>query len=251
MQTVNQIIEREQSIIKRFFNWSSFDIPSLPEWVNDEIIAHWQKFNFDLHYLPKISLERDMNLPLWKHKPDKIFYEKMMQGKISPESKNLFGKWILIDARDKPKKMNRWINSNDERFLKKIGFNLREGLRKKNKQPYQDEYLTEILNNQGFASRFCLSIDDIKKILPFILNILKINSNQIIRLPRFIEYNYLGNVFYPQWASTNTWEWFEDKFEQKQNLAGGWKSLGSLGWDPSTFWSTILSFRPLIEILTK
>ena len=251
MQKIYQIIKKEQNIIRRFSNWSSFDIPSLPGWVDDEIIARWQKFNFDLHYLPKISLERDMNLPLWKHKPDKIFYKKIAQGKISAESKNLQGKWILIDARDKPKKMNRWINSNDVKILEKIGLNPRKWLQKKNKQLYQNEYLVKILDNQGFFSRFCLSVGDIKGILPFVLDILGIDSDQIIRLPRFIEYNYLGNVFYPQWATTKTWEWFEDKFEQNQNLAGGWKSVGSLGWDPSIFWSTILSFRPLIEISAK
>lgn len=250
MQRIDQIVKKEQAIIKEFFNWSSFEIPNLPKWVDDEIIAHWQNLNFDLHYLPKVSLERDMNLSLWKDKPDKIFYKKIKQGKIAIDSNSLPGKWILIDARNKPKKLNYWINSNNVWFLEKMGFNSRKYLKKKNKQLYQNEYLIKILNNQGFYSRFCLSINDIKKILPFILDILKINSKQIIRLPRFIEYNYLGNLFYPQWASTKTWEWFEDKFEQKQNLAGGWKSVGSLGWDPSAFWSTILSFRPIIEIST-
>lgn len=251
MQTTNQIINKEQDIIKKFFNWSSFVIPDLPEWVDDKIIAHWQKLNFDLHYLPKISLERDMNLSLWKDKPDDVFYKNIKQGKIAMDSKDLQGKWTLIDARDKPKKQVRWINSNNVRFLEKIGFNPKEHLKKKNRQLYQNEYLNEILNAQGFVSRFCLSVGDIKKILPFVLDILKINSKQIIRLPRFIEYNYLGNAFYPQWATTKTWEWFEDKFEQNQNLAGGWKSVGSLGWDPPMFWSTILGFRPIIEISTR
>jgi len=251
MQRKHKIIDKEQDIIKKFFHWSSFEIPNLPKWVDDEIIAHWQKFSFDLHYLPRISLEQNMDLLLWKDKPDEIFYKNIERGKIATDSKNLQGKWVLIDARDKPKKLNRWISFSDVWLLEKMGFNPRKHLKKKNKQLYQNEYLTKILNAQGFASRFCLSINDIKKILPFILDILKINSNQIIRLPRFIEYNYLGNVFYPQWATTKTWEWFEDKFEQKQNLAGGWKSVGSLGWDPPTFWSTILSFRPIIEISTK
>ncbi len=251
MQRLNQIAAKEQEIIKGFFNWSSFVIPCLPEWVNDEIIEHWLTLNFDLHYLPKVSLEQDMNLSLWKDKPDDVFYEKIKKGKIAMDSKDLQGKWVLIDARDKPKKLNRWISSSDVWFLEKMGFNFRKCLKKKNKQLYQNEYLTKILNAQGFVTRFCLSINDIKKILPFILSILKIDSSHIIRLPRFIEYNYLGNVFYPQWATTKTWEWFEDKFEQKQNLAGGWKSVGSLGWDPPTFWSTILSFRPVIEISTK
>jgi len=82
----------------------------------------------------------------------------------------------------------------------------------------------------------------------FIPNFLKLPANAGVRLPTFMEYSYLGNIFYKQWATTSTWEWFEDKFKDRQNLAGGSDSLGCCGGDPLDFWSTILSFRPLVEL---
>ena len=80
-----------------------------------------------------------------------------------------------------------------------------------------------------------------------ILQILKIENHKI-RLPYFIEYNYLANTFYKQWALTQTWEWLEDIFNKKQHLATGSKSVGIIGWDHKNFYSTILGFRPVIEL---
>ena len=69
-----------------------------------------------------------------------------------------------------------------------------------------------------------------------------------MRLPRFIEWNFLGNLFYRQWEKTETWEWFVDRLNTGECLSGGSNSLGILGWDPPDYWSTILGFRILIEV---
>lgn len=236
---MQSIIQKEQEAISEFFETNKIQVPALPNWIDNKIIKHWQKLIFNLHYLPKISLEQSLDLPLWQDKPSKYFYQKIQQGSLAKDAKRLHGKWILIDGRDKPMKKNWWIRSCDVKFLEILGLNPKEYFRKKNKQFYQEEYLKN--------PRFCLSIYDIEKLKPYILKILKI-KNKKIRLPYFIEYNYLGNAFYKQWVKTETWEWFEDKIEQKQNLAGGCKSVGCIGWEPQEFWSTILSFRPIIEL---
>jgi len=184
---------------------------------------------------------------LWQDKPNKYFYQKIEQGKLNKTAKALPGKWILIDARDKPPKQRFWLRSKELRLLEKLGFKPKNYLKKSKKQLYQQEYLVSVLRQNGFGSRFCLSIYDIEKLKSYILKILEI-KNKKVRLPYFIEYNYLGNAFYKQLAKTQTWEWFEDKFEQKQNLAGGSGSIGCFGWEPPDFWSTILSFRPVIEL---
>lgn len=254
MRTLDLIKEREEKIIRAFLSVENFEIPPLPNYLNNEVIQYWRRLNFNLHYIPKITLKQDLNLPLWKDRPHKIFYKKIQEGKISPEAVNLFGQWILIDSRNKPKKNRPWINSENIRILKKVGINLEKYLKQKNTQIHENEYLRTILNKHGFNSRFCLSINDINKIKPFILDILKIpacrqaGKIKTIRLPYFIEYNYLGNAIYKQWATTKTWEWFEDVFDCNQHLAGGYNSVGAIGWDPVNYWSTILTFRPVITL---
>jgi len=248
MQSIDLILERENKIISNFLNLKSFDLLPLPNWIDDKIVKYWDDLFFNIHYLPKISLDKQLILPLWLDRPNKHFYRKIEEGKLKAESKELPGKWILIDARNKPPKRMPWITCNDVRFLMKLGFNPKNYLKKKSKQQFENEYLGEILKQKGFGSRFCLSINEINELKPFILEILKIDKNKKVRLPYFIEYNYLGNVFYKQWATTKTWEWFEDKFNNSQNLAGGSGSVGCIGWEPPEFWSTILTFRPVIEL---
>jgi len=247
MAEKQKVFIREQEIINRFFETDRIQVPALPNWIDNKIIKHWQKLIFDLHYLPKVSLEQNLNLPLWHDKPNKYFYQKIEQGQLNQQAKKLPGKWILIDARDKPAKQRPWLRSKELWFLEKLGLKPRNYLRKSSKQLHQQEYLSPVLKQNGFGSRFCLSIYDIEILKPCILKILKI-KNKKVRLPYFIEYNYLGNAFYKQWAKTQTWEWFEDKFEQNQNLAGGSGSVCCIGWEPPDFWSTILSFRPVVEL---
>jgi len=243
----NLIKEREEKTIQKFLSIENFKIPYLPNYLNKEIVKYWEQLNFNIHYLPKIVLKQNMDFPQWKNKLPKIFYKKIGDGKIDSKAINLSGQWILIDSRDKPEKKTSWITSENVRILKRFGINIEKYLKQKNTQIHKDEYLSPVLKKQGFKSRFCLSINDINKLKPFILNLLKLN-NKIIRLPYFIEYNYLGNAIYKQWATTKTWEWFEDIYDHNQHLAGGYNSVSAIGWDPIDYWSTILTFRPIIVL---
>ena len=247
MNIINQIIQREQKAINHFFNTKKISAPTLPSWIDSALIQHWHKLLFNLHYLPPVALEENLTLHLWQDRPNKYFYKKIKQGMLNVKAKFLPGKWILIDSRDKPAKKICWITSMDTWVLKRIGFKPKNYFKKKNKQIYEQEYLTNLLKQKGFGSRFCLSINDIHTLKPFILDLLKI-QNKTIRLPYFMEYNYLGNNFYPNWAKTKTWEWFEDKFDKNQHLAGGSETVGCIGWEPPDFWSTILTFRPVVEV---
>lgn len=248
MLSKKEILNNERVIIENFFNKKFVDIPNLPDWITDELIKFWNENFFHVHYVPPFSLDENLKLPLWQDKPSKIFYKKIREGKLKNEAKILSGKWLLIDGRDKPKKRVPWIRSNDVRFLEKMGFNLKNRLKKWHKQLHQNEYLIKILQEKGFGSRFCLTIHEINDLKPFILNFLKIEQSKIIRLPFFAEYNYFGNAIYKQWRTTETWEWFEDKFDDGQHLVGGSRNVGCIGWEPPEFWSTILTFRPVIEL---
>ncbi len=246
MNIKEKIIFREKKILKQFFN-NCFDIPSLPNWINKKKINFWNKNNFNLHYLPKISLKKKLNLRSWKDKPSNFLYKKIKEGTIKKEAINLPGKWLLIDSRDKPKKRVLWIQSKEVDFLKKFNLNPKKFFEKWSKQQYYNDFLMPVLKEKGNNSRFCLTIYEIKKLNSFITDFLKV-KNKKIRLPYFIEYNYLGNAIYNQWKKTKTWEWLEDKLKNGQHLASGYQSTGIIGFDPPNFWSTILSFRPVIEI---
>lgn len=242
----NEILKREKAAIAGFFE-KDILVPKIPKWINDGIIQFWEKNLFDLHYLPDISLTENRDLSLWQDRPSKTFYQKIKEGKLSKKSSNLGGKWILIDSRDKPAKKVPWITSKDISFLKIFGLTPALYLKRMGKQQFNKEYLLDELSEIDCGSRFCLTINNIENLKPAILRFLNING-KVVRLPRFIEYNYLGNVYYPQWETTETWEWFEDIYDKDQHLAGGSKSAGIIGWEPDNFWSTILTFRPLIEV---
>src|SRR6056297_2590273 len=173
MLNKNKVIKKEKNILNNFFNDRIKNIPALPGWITNNLIQYWNKNIFHIHYLPKISLDKNLNLPLWKDKPNKVFYKKIREKKLKKQAKNLPGKWILIDARDKPLKKVVWIQSKEIWFLKKIGLNPKEYFKKWEKQLHQNEYLIKILKRKGFGSRFCLTIPEIDHLKPFILKFLK------------------------------------------------------------------------------
>ena len=248
MLNKKELLNKERKTLENFFNTNFRDIPSLPDWVTDELLQYWNENIFHVHYVPKISLNENLDLPLWKDKPSKTFYKKIQEGRLKKEAKILSDKWLLIDGRNKPIKKVLWIRINDVWILQKMRFKPKDYLKKWSKQLHQQEYLTNILKEKGFGSRFCLTIHEINDLKSFILKSLKIDSQKNIRLPFFTEYNYFGNAIYRQWQTTETWEWFEDVLDDGQHLAGGSKNVGCIGWEPPEFWSTILTFRPVVEL---
>ncbi|MFH0780301.1 MAG: hypothetical protein V1928_05655 [Parcubacteria group bacterium] len=241
--TINDIIKQEQESINLFFNTEKIIVPPLPEWITEKHVERWQSLFFDLHFLPRVEMKEDLNLEKWKDRPEKVFYDKVEDRKITAAAVFLPGKWVLVDSRNKPERKRLWINKNEAKLLRIFGVDFK----KSEKQQYDNDYLKEILHNEGFGSRFCLNINDIDKLKPFAADILQV-KNGIVRLPRFIEWNYMANAFYPQWATTKTWEWFEDKYGNDCHLAGGHLSSGVIGWDPENYWSTILGFRFIVEM---
>jgi len=121
MLNKNDILNKERGTLENFFSTKFVDIPSLPDWITDDLIQYWNENIFHVHYVPKISLDENLDLPLWKNKPSKIFYKKIREGKLRNEAKILSGKWLLIDGRDKPTKKVPWIRINDIWVLQKMG----------------------------------------------------------------------------------------------------------------------------------
>ncbi|MFN3301868.1 MAG: hypothetical protein ACK413_02495 [Patescibacteria group bacterium] len=241
-------LKKEEEILSNFFG-KKINLP-WPKF-SSEIFLKFSQLGFDLHFLPKIELSEEKNFPGWKEKPKKNFFNLIKEGKLPADAASLFGNWIFIDARQKPQKNNWWITKDDILviILRKIfHFDFKKHYQKNNRQLYENDFLLPILKENGFSSRFSLSWREIEEsIKPEAAKLLKIPLEKI-RLPRFIEWNFLGNAFYPQWGKTSTWEWFDDRLTTGECLSGGYQSLNILGWDSPDYWSSILGFRFLIEI---
>jgi hypothetical protein len=76
-----------------------------------------------------------------------------------------------------------------------------------------------------------------------------------VRLPRIVEFCFLSNCFYPQWYQGNTWEWFEDIVQIRNNrecLFGGKFSFANMSSAVYTNWpearSDRIGFRPMVVL---
>lgn len=237
---------REEKALNDFFG-QEIKVPSCP--FPQKNLEKWMNFGFEPHFLPRIRLSSKENFPGWQKKPQVIFYQKIEQGKISKESLELGGEWILIESRSKPEKIVPWVYSSGflPRTMELIGFKSQDYFKKWSKQQYKNDFLLPILKEYRWQSRYACSFKDIEKFKPRIAEMLGLKKEQL-RLPYFIEYNFLANNFYSNWQETSTWEWLEDKFDEHSHLCSGSNSFQLVAWDKDDYWSTILGFRLLIRL---
>ena len=86
-----------------------------------------------------------------------------------------------------------------------------------------------IVEFKHFSSRFNITWNDLRKSAFQVAVSEAIGVHwSMLRLPKAIEWNFLGNAFYPQWGQTETWEWFDDAFETVCCLRGGSFANGGL-----------------------
>jgi len=230
------LVGRESEKLREFFGYN-IEVPPLPDEITPEKYEQWKELGFELHYLPEEDLTKGRDLPGWKKKPNEWFFNQISEGKLSPDSTKLAGSWILIDNRAKPQYDDgEQIYENDDQIGSALGKLRQQGL---------------IENYKKTNSRFNISWDElnkteVKEALAEILNI----DPQNLRLPRAVEWNYLGNAFYERWGETNTWEWFEDEYDKGQSrLHGGFSDDGGLSdvsWRSPGVRRGGRGFRPLV-----
>ncbi len=230
-----ELLDRETESLRNFFGYD-IEVPSLPEEVTAERYEKWKEMGFELHYLPAEEMKKDRELPGWKKKPGDWFYEKIKDKEVEAGSATLPAAWILTDTREKP--------------------NYQDG-----KQMYKDDILAETLEDlrkkkaitafEVKGSRFKISWDElhkpeVKKAIAEALDV----PEEYLRLPRAIEWNYLGNAHHPTWGDTDTWEWFEDSYQKgARRLSGGLSRLGRLSrvrWAAPDARHGYLGFRPQV-----
>jgi hypothetical protein len=209
-----KLIKAEMKKLEEFFGYE-IPVPGLPKTVDLKRYEEWQNLGFEIHFLPKENMNPNRELPGWIIPPNDTYFEKINN------SYELDGKWILIESRDKPdidienEGMQEYPN---DPFAEKIKDLRAKGILRQHPNP---------------RSRSNISYYDLNKpvIIQAFAEILKADPDSI-RLPRAIEWNYLGNAFYPEWGQSETWEYFKEKFEDEagrmQVLCGGDISDGGL-----------------------
>ncbi|HEU0050461.1 MAG TPA: hypothetical protein VFQ60_00190, partial [Patescibacteria group bacterium] len=218
------IIARETQALRTFFG-KEIAVPPLPKEATAERILEWRRLGFELHYLPRISLaeiKRDpegkildvipIEFPGEKTKLRKNIklFDEVKAGDLIPSALDLFGDWMLVDAREKPD-----YNNGDPMYANDVLAPALEKLREEN----------VIKNYERKKSRFNLSAEELEnpKVLETFAEALDFNTvpGLIIGLPRAIEFITLGNIFYPQWDQTTAREWFSDIRKNNRRLFGG------------------------------
>jgi len=230
-----ELIEQETESLRNFFG-HDVEVPPLPPEITPERYEKWKEMGLELHYLPAEEMKKDSNFPGWKKKPEDWFYEKLKAKEIAADSATLPAAWMLIDGREKP--------------------NYKDG-----KQTYKEDVLAETLEDlrkrkiitefKVKGSRFNISWDELNKpeVKKAIADVLDV-PEESLRLPRAIEWNYLGNAYHPKWGETDTWEWFEDSYQKgTRRLDGGNSGYGGLSyvyWGAPSGRSDFLGFRPQV-----
>ena len=216
---------------------------SLPKEVS-EVLERAKKVGigvFEAYHLSDITLDQNSNVEGWDKKPEDWYWRQIGNGKVSQDAPKLPGSWILIDKTQKPDyKDGRQVYENDP-----FGDLLKQ-LRKDKK--------IQTLKGIPDTSRSRISHDELTQVvLPEIAKLLGVESSAV-RLPKAIEFNIIGNLKHPEWGDTNTWEWFNDKFEDGSRLVGGSSGLGGLAVVHS-HWSDLhyddFGFRPLVVLSPK
>ncbi len=240
-----ELLDREAESLRNFFGYD-IEVPELPEEITPERYEKWKEMGLELHYLPDEELDEGRDLPGWKKKPgtrytpDKKwgieFFDEVKNGNLPKETLKLPAAWILVDTREKPQ-----YQDGKQKYADDILAETLEDLRKK-------KVITDFKVKD---SRYNISWDELNKpeVKKAIAEALDVPPESL-RLPRAIEWNYMGNVYYPKWGGANTWEWFEDSYMKGQGrLDGGSSGDGGLSivrWDDPDGRSAGLGFRPQV-----
>lgn len=237
---LQEILERERQHHLDFFG-REFDLLKFEKTLERygyQKIQEWQKLGLEPHFLPSASMMPGDDYSGWKIKPEKWFYEQVIEGKIFRNIKGelekvatvkLEGITVLIDARLKPAYRDSKQMYENDNLLGYIIEELRES----------EKIASYKYGSQ--PSRFGVSADEWEKqIKPVLAKKLGLRTTQI-RLERAIEANVVPQIYsyMPRKndGKTNTWVWYEEYFGGRdRRLLGGYSDGGGLA-DVNDVWA--------------
>lgn len=207
-----------------------------------EIAERWEKkgfANFEFFELSAHQFKIDGDYPDWNIKPGSLFWDNIANGRISLGAAKLERVFIGIDITQRPN------YDNGRQFYQNDPFaDLLEQLRRQGKIK-----CPKALKHIPDTSRFGIMRDALTAyVLPEIANML---GEDQVRLPKAIEFNVIGNLFRPEWGDTNTSEFMQDKFGDRDCLVSGRSDHGGLAlvdYRGSDVPSDRIAFRPVVVL---
>lgn len=185
---------------------------------------------FSPHFLPLVKIDKDGKYPGWKRKPQDWFWEQLVERELDEASADLPGVWVLVDK-----------SGYQRDPLEPMLGGLFESRYRKSDFPTLEDY----------DPRVDISADELDmKVYPEISNRLKLNSaNVVVRSPRAIEFNFLGNLHYPEFGKSPNSIWLEDLHKSGSRLVSGNAKRGGLSgidWRRPDQRYDVVGFRPMI-----
>lgn len=226
----DKIRERETKAVKEYFG---LEIKPKDLKLSSESVNRLKDLGLGIHFLPEVNYK---DFP--KKSLSDFFLKLSRNKKLKEESLRLKSGWVLIEekARIPSKKLWVWNNKLFE-LLDALGFDLRNLL---GLSPELD-----FTGWNNFQERIGITRAEIEEdVLP---DLNRSTSFGEVRLPRYLEYVYLGKHFYNNWGSVRRWDWLKDKTREGKFLAAGYEKVSTLGIDPPNRWSTILGYRLLVK----
>ena len=218
-------------------------VDPVPLEFTDENLAHWATFNMRPVFLPGEEIGKDRPLKGWVKKPRDWFYDNVANGDIKPihdlKPTQLRRGWYLADFT--------------------VGADYTNG-----NQVFVDDPLAKIITdlrekkvvgkheNTSMGSRFSITWDEWQDVvLAHIASKLNVTRAQT-RLERAIEFNAIGNLYDANLGKFNSYEWFQDHFEDSYRLCGGFRVYGGLAdiyydWPDGRGYS--VAGRPLVSFV--
>lgn len=249
---LQQVFELERNCHLVFFG-QEFDLAQFElilKKYGPEKIKAWLALGLEPHFLPKVAMTRDAQLPGWKVKPNDWFWQQLQTGKIlrnrngelvAEKTAELEGVTVLVDTRLKPRYKNGRQMWEGDTLLGPILIQLREA-----GKIAKYEYGAQ-------NTRFGVSTDELEKYVNLALaEKLGLESNQV-RPERAIEANAIPQLYHYMLrkddGKTNTWVLYEEYFEDRSDrLYGGYSVHGGLagvGWYEAWYPWHFRSFRLL------
>lgn len=232
---LEELVSKTQKLLSKCFG-KKILVDPIPQEFTPENLEKWAKYNRKPIFLPDEEIGKNRPLKDWV-KPEKWFYQKIKEGKIAKDSATLKSGWYLADftpSVDYDDGVQVYPNDPLSPIIERLR---KEGkIRKYDKTP--------------MGSRFAIVPQtEWPLVLAEIAKELGLKPEQV-RMERAIEFNAIGNLYDSNRGRFNTWEWFNDPFEDSSLLCGGSRGRGGLAvvyYHWSDYRNDFIVGRPLVS----
>lgn len=232
---VEELAAEQGQAVAGFFG---AEVPAPPDRLFEvaEKISETRLFKAEPFYLPRCPLSEDSKYPGLKVPLSDWFYRQIRGGRIAEGADLLPGQWVLFDVSKRP---NYKDEDGEQMYSDSEGLgDILADLRDRGKIQVSNYY-----RHVPRSSRFAVSADEIDGKSGFVAkavaSVLNLQPKESVTTPKYVVFNYIGNLAHPEFGQVNTleWfaeEWFADNFGRGSRLCGGGSGLGGLagvdGW---------------------